>query len=229
MLNGRLGKIQSKEFNIMADFCYVNEKEAKDTKNEIIDIIHEVQDIVRDDFTMQYYFVGSCTRNMITYDADSNVGYDFDVNFEVNDPNEEYTAEEIRTKIFDALQEVAPDHGYQKVENSTSVITIKQVDYWSSSIEHSCDFAIVNNCSNGQQQYIRLNKKNYTYSWAYRGKGFPHQSEKIDWLKQNNHWNEVRDLYIEKKNNNDNPNKHSRSIFAETINQLCHKYGFSVE
>ena len=43
MLNGRLGKIQSKEFNIMADYRYINEKEAKDTKNEIINIIHEVQ------------------------------------------------------------------------------------------------------------------------------------------------------------------------------------------
>lgn len=69
----------------MHDFCYVSKREAAPIKAELIDLIHRVQDYVRDDFTFQYYFVGSSSRNMITYDRKSNVGFDFDVNIVVND------------------------------------------------------------------------------------------------------------------------------------------------
>ena len=63
-------------------------KEAAPVKAELLEIIHEVQDIVRDDFTFQYTFIGSSSRNMITEDIKSNIGYDFDVNLEVNDDEE---------------------------------------------------------------------------------------------------------------------------------------------
>ena len=49
----------------MHDFCYVSKKEAAPVKAELLDIIHEVQDIVRDDFTFQFTFIGSSSRNMI--------------------------------------------------------------------------------------------------------------------------------------------------------------------
>ena len=55
----------------MHDFCYVSKKEAAPVKAELLDIIHEVQDIVRDDFTFQFTFIGSSSRNMITYDRKS--------------------------------------------------------------------------------------------------------------------------------------------------------------
>ena len=48
-------------------------------------------------------------------------------------------------------------------------------------------------------------------------------TEKIEWLKKNKLWGETRDYYIEKKNNNTDPDKHSRSIFAETINEMYDK------
>lgn len=47
----------------MHDFCYVSKKEAAPVKAELLDIIHEVQDIVRDDFTFQFTFIGSSSRN----------------------------------------------------------------------------------------------------------------------------------------------------------------------
>ena len=210
----------------MADFYYVTKKEAREAKRDVIDIIREVQEIVRDEFTFQYTFIGSCARNMITYDRDSNVGYDFDVNLEVNDPNQDYDPEEIRSIIFDAIQQVAPRYSYEKVENSTRVITIKIVDRENSCILHSCDFAIVNNLSNGQQRYIRLNKNSYTFTWEFQGKGYVYLPDKIEWLKENGLWADVRAHYLFKKDNNHNHNKHSRTIFAETINEMCQKNGY---
>ena len=51
------------------DFRYVSKNEAKEVKKALLDIIHEVQDIVRNHFTFSYWFIGSSDRNMITYDA----------------------------------------------------------------------------------------------------------------------------------------------------------------
>ncbi len=211
----------------MSDFRYVTRDEARDVRMDLIYLIRDVGNYVRDYFTFQFNFIGSSARNMITYDADSNIGYDFDVNLYVNDPDEEYSPEEIRTKIFEALQAVAPNYGYQKIENSTSVITIKMVDYYNSRICHSCDFAVVYDCEDGQQQYIRLNKVTNQYQWVYRGKGYEGQTKKIEWLKQRGLWNEVRDYYLYKKDSNDNSDKHSRAIFAETINEMCKKHGYN--
>lgn len=209
----------------MHDFRYVSKKKAAPVKADLLDLIHEVQDIVRDKFTFQYDFVGSSSRNMITYDAKSNIGFDFDVNFHVNDDDENYTPKQIRTIIRNTIDKVAPTHGYDYCEDSTRVLTIKQKDYKHSKILHSCDFAIVFNGKNGQQ-YIRYNKDTGNYTWEFQGEGFEALPEKIDWLKDNDLWGELQDYYIEKKNCNDNPDKHSRSIFAESVNEMCQKNGY---
>lgn len=48
--------------------------------------------------------------------------------------------------------------------------------------------------------------------------------EKIEWIKANGYWQEVRDRYLDNKNANNNPNKKSRSIFAETVAQVYNEY-----
>lgn len=207
----------------MHDFQYVTKAEAKPVKDELYEIIHEVQDIVRDDFTFRYKLIGSASRNMITRDLKSNIGFDFDFDLEINDDEENYTPAEIRHIIKDAIDQVAPRYGYKYCEDSTRVLTIKKVNTVTSRILHSCDFAIVYNCEDGRQQYIRFNKKNNNYTWEYQGKGFKNLEKKIIWLKRNGYWGELQDYYIQKKNHNNNPDKHSRSIFAESINELYQK------
>lgn len=210
----------------MHDFCYVARKSAAPLKAELIEIINQVQDLVREKFTFQYTFVGSSSRNMITYDRNSNIGFDFDVNIEVNDDEENYSASEIKNTIRSALDRIAPRYGYSYCEDSTRVLTIKVIDYSHSRIVHSCDFAIVNNYGNGKQQYIRYNKDTQTYTWEEQSKGYLYLPEKIDWLKKKKLWNEFLDYYIEKKNKNMDPDKHSRAIFAESVNEMCQKNGY---
>lgn len=213
----------------MHDFCYVSKKEAALVKADLSNIIHEVQDIVRNDFTFQFNFIGSSSRNMITYDRKSNIGFDFDVNIEVNDDDENFSPEEIRTKIRKAINNAARKYGYDYCEDSTRVLTIKVKDRANAKILHSCDFAIVYNCEDGSQQYIRYNKSNQTYTWEYQGNGFKTLPAKIDWLKENRYWENLKNYYIDKKNANNNPQKHSRSIYAETINEMCQKQGYFEE
>ena len=210
----------------MHDFRYVTKKQAQPIKDELYQILYMVQDLVRDNFTFSFTPIGSSSRNMITCDAKSNIGFDFDINIEVNDDNEDFEPKEIRTIIRTAIDRVAPRYGYKNCEDSTRVLTIKKVDTSHSRIIHSCDFAIVYNCGDGRQQYIRFNKDNNYYFWEYQGKGFVGLEKKMDWLKRENLWGELQDYYIYKKNCNDNPDKHSRSIFAESINELCQKNGY---
>lgn len=209
----------------MHDFRYVSKKTAAPVKADLLNLINEVQDIVRDKFTFQYKFIGSSSRNMITYDTKSNIGFDFDVNFYVNDDDETFTPKQIRTIIKNAIDKVASKYGYDYCEDSTRVLTIKQKDNKRAKILHSCDFAIVYYHENGQK-YIRFNKETNRYTWEFQGVGFEALPEKIDWLKEHDLWGDLLDYYIEKKNRNKNPNKHSRSIFAESINEMCQKNGY---
>ena len=210
----------------MHDFRYVTKKQAQPIKDELYQILYMVQDLVRDNFTFSFTPIGSSSRNMITCDAKSNIGFDFDINIEVNDDNEDFEPKEIRTIIRTAIDRVAPRYGYKNCEDSTRVLTIKKVDTSHSRIIHSCDFARVYNCGDGRQHYIRFNKDNNYYFWEYQWKGFVGLEKKMDWLKRENLWGELQDYYIYKKNCNDNPDKHSRSIFAESINEMCQKNGY---
>lgn len=88
---------------------------------------------------------------MVTCDRKSNIGYDFDVNIEVNDDDENYSPKMIKTILIKAFNKYANKFNYSQCENNTRVITIKVVDNDQSKIKHSCDFAIVNNCKNDQQ------------------------------------------------------------------------------
>ena len=163
----------------MHDFIYVTKAQAKPVRDELFTIIHEVQDIVSEEyFTFQFRPVGSYSSNMITYDPKSNIGFDFDFDLEINDNDENYSATEIRHIMKNAIDQVAPRYGYKHCEDSTRALTTKKVNTYTSRIIHSCDFALVYNCGDGRQQYIRFNKKNNNYTWEYQGKGFKNINDK---------------------------------------------------
>ena len=184
----------------MYNFQYVNPQQLSSAKRDLTQIIHSVQNEVRQYFAFQFYFVGSVGRDMVTYDVKSNVGYDFDVDLYVDDDDSRFTAKEIKTKIMLALNKVVHRYGYDNAEDSTRVITIKVKDKENSKILHSCDFAIVNDYidddGNERQEYIRFNKKQKSYSWQEQPQGFYLLDEKVEWIKDCGYWQDVRELYL---------------------------------
>ncbi|MDO4863328.1 MAG: hypothetical protein Q4A05_04075 [Ruminococcus sp.] len=212
----------------MPEFEYVSKREAQPIKNEVIALIKKVQDYVRNYFTLDYRFVGSSSRNMITREKNGNKGFDFDVNLIPNVYNDEYTAAEIAKIIFNAIQQCMRKYGYTKIEDSTSVITIKVIEKKNSIIEHSCDFAIIRPLSDGKEQYIRFLKMSsfspqYCYRWELRG-GDYHIAGKLQWIIDNNLNQLLRDRYLINKNHNYIQAKKSRAIFAETVNNIYNEY-----
>ena len=206
----------------MCSFEYVSKAKWKPIKKELVELIHYVQDEIREDFTFRYDFVGSSKRNMITYDTKSNIGFDFDVDIEVNDDDESYSAKEIKQKLMNAFNRsrYRLKTYYNSCEDSTRVFTIKMIDHQKSRVIHSCDFAIVYNCSDGSQQYIRHNKSQNNYFWSEQTKRFSDLTRLEKAIKKHGLWNKVKDLYIDKKNKNTNIYKKSRSLYAETIHEV---------
>ena len=71
-----------------------------------------------------------------------------------------------------------------------------------------------------------ITKKQCSYSWEYQPKGYYDLPTKIEWIKKHKLWQQVRDNYIDKKNANTDDNKKSRSIFSESIHQVCQQNGY---
>lgn len=210
----------------MYNFSYATKNELKPFKREIIELIHLVQNELRNDFTFQYEFIGSEKRNIVTYDKKNNIGFDFDINLSINDDDENYNAGEIKHMLMNAFNKFSHEYKYDYCEDSTRVFTIKVKDRNHSRILHSCDFAVVNNYGDNQQEYIRFNKKQKSYTWEEQPKGFYALPEKEEFCKENSLWDIVRKKYLQNKNSNTDKNKKSKSIYADTIHNVCQQYGY---
>lgn len=211
------------------EFIDKSHPEIKKAYNNLLELLHLVQDDLRDEFTFRYQIVGSYSRNLMTYQPNTNQGYDFDFNLYPNDKYEYYTAEEIKTKLMNSFRKFCGRFGYSRVENSTRVITIKTIDHWNSRIVRSADFAIVYDYEKKgkmHQQYIRFNKETNGFAWVEQGEGFYNLDKKISWIKSQNLWEQLKAQYLDKKNYNTDPDAHSRSLFALAVNDICMMYHY---
>ncbi len=200
--------------------------------NELLEITLEVQKLLRKEISFEYSVVGSYSRNMITYNRKTNVGYDLDFNFDIRKGYDAFTAKQIRTKVQNALNQVAPKYGYSHAADNTRVLTIKVKDQNTSRVLRSCDFAIVNTYLDEDgfrhQEYVRFDRKTGHCSWCEQSDGFYMLPKKIEWLKSHERlWNELRDYYLYKKSTNPNPKElHSRDLFGQAVHETCQRNGY---
>lgn len=212
-------------------FILKKDRSVRNAYENLQEILNQVHKSLRKKFTFQHKLIGSYSRNMITCDYKLNKGFDFDVNIYPYYEDDDFTPKEIKLLFKNALDKIATGYGYDYAEDSTRVLTIKFKDRINSRILHSVDFAFVNDYvddeGNERQEYIRFNKGHKSYSWVEQPNGFYLLPEKNKWLKENGLWGEVRSTYLDKKNRNDNPDKHSRSLFAEAVNETYQKFNLS--
>ena len=186
-------------------------------------------------FTFTTEIVGSYKKNLITYDRKSNIGFDFDYNIVLNQNADKYSPKKIKESIFMVqFKELANKYGFDKIENSTRVITLKKVNKEESKITYSCDFAIVRNYEddnkNKYQEYIRFNKNTNRYLWYEQSYGVYDLPKRIDWIKHENNsrvWDELKNKYLNKKNINNDTKLHSRQFLSMAVNDICNKYGYN--
>ncbi len=211
----------------MYQYEYVTSQVAAPYKRLVIKMIERAQELVRGRLTFQYHFVGSSRRNMITCDRTTNKGFDFDIDLEIGDDvYKRYDPKEIKQSLMNAFNLAAWGKEMKFSEDSTRVFTIKKLDASFARIEWSCDFAVVHRKKkNGQLriEYIKNRKEQGSYVWEERSHEIKTE-QKAQWLKDYGYWDEVREIYLRKKNENVNPTKKSRALYAEAIKEACDRH-----
>lgn len=192
-------------------------------------VLKDVQILVRDWFTFDFRLIGSGGKHLVTY----NEGQPFDLDYNIIIQKDKHSLHDkpaiIKEKFIEAFKAVFSKtitgfnaDEYFKINNSTSVITIKYISY--GSLEFSFDVAIMQENENGYLEKIIFDKKYNRYIWN-QVKDSKDLNDKVLLVKQRLGWNAVRERYLDLKNDSlsNNDETKSFSIFIQVINEFYQK------
>ncbi len=197
---------------------YVKKKEVKPYRKEFSEKIELVREEVREEgITFTYVLVGSAKRNLVV--RHHNKGFDCDYRIEIKKNKEDIKAKEMKEIFMRAFDKAFEDTEFKPCENSTSAITIKKVDKNDSKIIFGYDIVIVK-VKDDDFEILR-NLKDGTYKFEKLPESKNHM-EKVKDIKGKDMWKDVRDIYLEKKEKNENAEEPKKSfqLFVETINEV---------
>ena len=215
----------------MSNYCgntfeYVTKSELKPVKQQVEEIIHDLQDELRlEGVTFQYKIIGSGSKNLVTRVVNGNSGFDFDYNFVVQ-KDAELDEKSLKLLFIEKLELVIANTYYNHVSNGKKVMTIKVVDQENSSVIHSCDFAITVEYLDENEdlnQEILIYQSDDNYFWNQKPSRINYTA-KLSNIKENGLWSELREEYLTLKNNNQDENKKSFTLFHEAINNVYNHY-----
>lgn len=201
-------------------------------RSKCSDIVNQLVQTINKENKLQVraYPVGSGAKNLITQNNSNAIDLDYNIEileFKAFDMND---CEQIKKYIGKKFDEVLLKNNWSNCQYSSSVFTTKQRTLSKGNkTPFSIDLCIVkhrNNCWDRliceNTGYISLNR----YYWNEA----PHStelSEKADKIKKSNHWPELRQIYLDKKNMYLQRNDHyhpSFIVYIEAINEAYDKY-----
>ncbi len=211
---------------------FVHESEYGQNRRECSEILQKTCALLKEKgISAVVTLIGSGGRNMVT--RNGNGPYDLDYNLEIVKLDQDRIADlrEMKELIRGAINQSLQGRGYADASSSTSCLTVKRFFSNMPIVEFSFDVGIV--MRNRRGNYMRLvqNKNGFglgldQYTWEE----IPSSGdvkEKSDKLKQEGHWPEVRDAYLDLKNlylqRWDKDHK-SFVVYIEAVNQVYAKY-----
>lgn len=213
-------------------YHFINDKEyLKKLRSTCGNLINQlVQAINNDDvMTVEAHLVGSGARNLITQNANEPVDLDYNlVILEFNDINNAQRIKEYVRKMFNIILN---NNGWNDCSDSTSCLTTEKINFrQGNKTKFSIDLAIVTEEADGSW-YRLIHEKNGYFNldrWFWnKGPNSEQLNDKVEWLKSNGHWNEVRDAYLYKKNmylSRRDYNRTSFNCYIEVVNEVYNKY-----
>ncbi|KAI4450251.1 hypothetical protein C823_004784 [Eubacterium plexicaudatum ASF492] len=208
---------------------YVKKSEYAPVKKELERMIRSVQIEMRKKYglTFRFELIGSGQKHLVTRVRGGNGGYDFDYNLIIrNWGTLQDQAKTLKLSFMAAFKNALRGTPYSAAKDSTSAITIKVVDKKQKKISHRCDFAIIyyDKCgSNNGYYYLRNNKKQNVYEFVFRSLNSGIKEKEDNILEVKNGWEYIRQEYRKLKDVNEGNEKHSYSLYAETINNVYNK------
>ena len=191
------------------------------------DIINQlVQKINKEDFLMvKAQLVGSGAKNLETQNGNEPVDLDYNLNIiDCSDINNCYAIKEYVRKEFN---KILANNGLGDCSDSKSVLTTGQMRLDGEIF--SIDLAIV--CENKNRWYRLIHNKTGIItcdSWIWNeSKNSNDLTLKVRQLKEDNLWNELRDVYLDKKNmylRRNDYNHPSFICYIEAVNEIYNHY-----
>ncbi len=214
-------------------YHYIEDKDfLKRMKSLCSDIINQLVQSINNDsvMTVEAHLVGSGAKNLITQNANEPIDLDYNLCilevFDVSFNDGRAVREHIR-KHFNA---VLNNNDWSDCQDSTSALSTEQRYFIKGNkTNFSIDLAIVRENSRGWERLVHrktgfINCDQWYWNETPKSRGL---TEKVCDIKDENLWQEVRDLYLEKKNmylRRGDHNHPSFIVYIETINEIHSKY-----
>ena len=186
-----------------------------------------------DELVVEAHLVGSGARGLETQNANEPVDLDYNLNI-INSKKQklknlsESSIKEYIRKMFNI---VLNDNGWADCQDSTSCLTTEKRHFTQGNkTEFSIDLAIVYEDLSGTWYRLIHEKTGIVSNDRWYWNVAPHSKDlkkKVDKLKSNNYWEEVRNAYLNKKNMYLSRNDHdhpSFNCYIEAVNEVYSKY-----
>ncbi len=210
-------------------YQFATKKDVKVANKWCISVLKDVQILVRDWFTFDFRLIGSGGKHLVTYNEGQPFDLDYNIIIQKDKQHLIQQPDQIKDIFFKAFQNVFCKNikdfnrtNYTKINNSKSVITVKNIEY--GNLAFSFDVAILRQHPNGDFEKIIFDKKYNRYIWN-QVKDSKDLNDKVLHVKQRLGWNAVRERYLELKNDSlsNNDETKSFSIFIQVINEFYQK------
>lgn len=215
-------------------YHYIEDKVfLKKLRRTCSDIINQLVQRINNDSVMdvEAHLVGSGARNLETQNANNPIDLDYNINItgiytmDIND------GEGIKEYIKKEFNKVLKANDWGTCKDSTSVLSTGfRVFNTGNKTNFSIDLGIIRESNNGNWFRLIHQKTGNTYTdrWFWnQGMNSNGLEEKVEWLKNNNCWTEVRNAYLKKKNMylSRGDQDHSSFIcYVEAVNEVYDKY-----
>ena len=203
------------------------ERKAKKFSSELVKKV-ELDLRETKDINSQAFLVGSGGRNMITQNENGPI--DFDYNLNIISYTNWNDAKQLKELVRKSFNKIMKSYNLVDVSDSTACLATRQIYFEDRPKKFfSIDLAIVKMDGGFWHRLIHKktgNTKHDEYIWN-KIKNSNDIKKKSDFIKSNNYWEDVRNVYLSKKNfylrEQDEENHPSFVCFIEAVNEIYQK------
>ena len=202
-------------------YKFAKQSEVKELEAWCMEILHAVQDEVREYFTFDIRLIGSGDKRLVTQNSDESFDLDYNIILQKDKKGLLDNPKQIKDIFVARFNKVLKTYvsDYTHVSDSTSVITAKLIR--NNKLRFSFDVAIIVEGDDGYFYRLTNDKNSGRYIWN-QVKQSANYFEKFKVIKEKGYWMKFKQRYLDLKNMHlrRQDGVKSFSVFLETLNEI---------